>query len=147
MSSLRADIRAAFITKIEALLPTITIAAWRGDEYAFNDSRSFPSVYVAYFGMDCGEDEELRGATTYSRDFSIRIFVCTKTTIADGYGDVQAIDMLEVLEEGLSGEKIFGCGEARLSNEIDGQAELLLAVHREYYLYSQAYRIMDLESH
>lgn len=147
MASLRADIRAAFIARIEALLPTITISAWRGDEYAFNESRAFPSIYVAYFGMDCGEDEELSGATTYLRDFSIRIFVCTKTTRADGYGDVQAIDILEVLEEGLTGEKISGCSEARLSNEIDGQAELLLAVHREYYLYSQAYRIMDLESH
>ena len=145
--SLRADIRASFISKLETLLPTITISAWRGEEFAFNESRTFPSVYVAYFGMDCGEDEELSGATTYTRDFSIRIFVCTKTTVAEGYGDVQAIDILEIIEEGLAGEKIADCGEARLSNEIDGQAELLLAVHREYYLYSQAFRVEDLESH
>lgn len=145
--SLRADIRTDIIAKLGVLLPVITISSWRGEEYAFNESRTFPSVYVAYFGMDCGEDEELSGATTYSRDFSIRLFVCTKTTVVDGYGDVQAIDILETIEEGLSGAEIASCGEARLSNEIDGQAELLLAAHREYYLYGQAYRIMDLESH
>jgi len=58
---------------------------------------------------------------------------------------VQAIDMLEIIEEGLVGEKIANCGEARLSNEFDGQSELLLAAHREYFLYGQAYRIEDLE--
>ena len=147
MSSLRSDIRTGFISEVETLLPGIAVSAWRGEEFAFNESRTFPSVYVAYFGMECGEDEEISGATTYLRDFSIRVFVCTKTTVSDGYGDMQAIDILETLEEGLSGKVIAGCGEARLSNEIDGQAELLLAAHREYYLYSQAYRIMGLESH
>ena len=135
------------LAKIGALLPDITVDPWRGEEFAFGESRTFPAVYVAYFGFACGEDEELSGATTYTRDFSVRVFVCTKTSISEGYGDVQALDILETLEEGLCGVEIASCGEARLSNEIDGQAELLLAVHREYYLYGQAYRIEGLESH
>lgn len=145
--SLRADIRADFVSKVEALLPSVTISAWRGEDYAFNESRTFPSVYVAFCGLECGDDEELHGAATYIRDFIIRIYICTQTTVADGYGDVQAMDLLETIEEGITGEVIASCGEARLSNEIDGQAEALLAAHLDYYLYSQAYRIMDLESH
>ena len=146
--STRADIRAAFISKIKAILPDATVDKWDGEEAAFNRVYQWPAVYVAYLGLSTGPDEEVGpAATTYARSFDVLVYVCAKDD-ALGVGDEQAMDMLEAMETGISGTEIAGVGPAELRPVFeDARCEALLGARDGHYLYGQAWRVQDVESH
>ena len=139
--SLRKDIRSGIIAAIEALVAsTVTVAKWSGEDAAFNDDRNWPSVYVSYAGMASEPGEEL-GAVTYFRDMRFDVYVGCRTTSTED-GDDQAMDLLETIEEGITGTEIAAAGILEPAGE-----EGLVAASMGRFLYGQAWRLQNLESH
>ena len=146
--STRKDIRAAVITAIEALVAsTVTVDSWSGEEAAFNEANAWPAVYVAYVGLVAGDDEEVGSSTTYVTGYDIMVFVAAKTTTSSA-GDEQAMDILETIEQGMSGTEIASTGYAELHPSFaGGRCEARLEVRLCQYLYGQAWRIPGVDSH
>ena len=134
--SARKDIRDGIKTAIEGLLPGTPVRIWEGEDQAFNQEHLWPAVFVSYDGIAFGSPLELGGPTTYNRQFLYNIYVCAR-------GQDAAMDILETIETGLSGQSVAGgYGPLEL---IEGEG--LVASSMDRHLYVQQWSVNDMESH
>lgn len=148
--SLESVIRADFITKATALLPSVPSFRWDGEEEAFNEAKLWPAIYISSMFLGSEPSEEIGPSDEHSMTYIVRpevfIFVAAKDDATLGNGEDQCSDMLETLRRGIIRKSIADIGYAELSGGFsEGRCQALIEARMGQFLYGQSWRVTVFE--
>jgi len=140
--STRKELLTELKNKVAEIVAPIPVEIWPGEQAVFNDSLRWPIVYVAYDGLAADRDMELGGSPQHAlweRIFFFSVFVATRDGVDAGYE--QALDLLETLEEALTG---FVSSVVRAEWSMSA-AESLIHAEQRQWLYQQPWQIKSIK--